>query len=304
MELQQIRYFYVVATYENMSKAAEKLHITQPSLSSSISRLEDELGVKLFDRVGRGIVLNEYGKVMMECAQTIQDKLENTRCYIDEMKKKTNNKIRVGVNRPFLLTAFMKDFLKEHEGYIIQQKLYTDKEKLMEVITKEQCHLAVAVVLPEEILQLKESKLEIIPLSKDQIVCYVSKHSQLVLQQAVSIQELEKEPIVNIYYDDVTTRKNKIYIRKQYGISPVFVYEGDKDTVQDLLQREKGVMIGLESGVQYYDMEGITTLPITDGAGNLLKMSLVLGYDKDKLSMENKCFIESLKNYFGYCSEK
>lgn len=145
MELQQIRYFYVVATYENMSKAAEKLHITQPSLSSSISRLEDELGVKLFDRVGRGIVLNEYGKVMMECAQTIQDKLENTRCYIDEMKKKTNNKIRVGVNRPFLLTAFMKDFLKEHEGYIIQQKLYTDKEKLMEVITKEQCHLAVEI---------------------------------------------------------------------------------------------------------------------------------------------------------------
>ncbi|MFR6290549.1 MAG: LysR family transcriptional regulator [Peptococcaceae bacterium] len=301
MELQQIRYFYVVATYENMSKAAEKLHITQPSLSSSISRLEDELGVKLFDRVGRGIVLNEYGKVMMECAQTIQDKLENTRCYIEEMKKKTNNKIRIGVNRPFLLTEFMKDFLKEHEEYIIQQKLYPDKEKLVEVITKEQCHLAVAVVAPEEILKLRQSKLEIIPLSKEQIVCYVSENSQLALQQTVSIQELEKEQFVNIYYDDA--RKSKNYITKQYGISPVFVYDGDEGTVQDLLQWEKGVMMGFESGVQYYDMKGITTLPITDGAGNLLKMSLVLGYNKDKLSMENKCFIESLKNYFGYCSE-
>lgn len=69
MELLQLRYFQTVATLGNMSKAAEDLFVSQPNLSISISRLEKELGVPLFDRRKGRIVLNRNGEQFLRCVQ-------------------------------------------------------------------------------------------------------------------------------------------------------------------------------------------------------------------------------------------
>ncbi len=66
MELYQLRYFQAVAQCQNISLASKELHVSQPSLSRSIKRLEGELGVELFTRVGRRIVLNDKGAVLLE----------------------------------------------------------------------------------------------------------------------------------------------------------------------------------------------------------------------------------------------
>ena len=66
MELSQIRYFIVAAQFQNLSKAAKILNITQPALSKSISKLEDEIGVHLFDRSSKKITLNESGKKFLD----------------------------------------------------------------------------------------------------------------------------------------------------------------------------------------------------------------------------------------------
>ena len=66
MELQQLKYFEVVAKYENMTRAAAELHIAQPAVSQSISRLEDELDTRLFDRKGKRISLNAQGRFLLE----------------------------------------------------------------------------------------------------------------------------------------------------------------------------------------------------------------------------------------------
>lgn len=64
MELQQLQYFLVAANYEHITKAADALHIAQPALSQSIKRLENELGVELFDRKKGSITLNNSGKLL------------------------------------------------------------------------------------------------------------------------------------------------------------------------------------------------------------------------------------------------
>ena len=66
MELSQIRYFIVAAQFQNLSKAAKILNITQPALSKSISKLEDEIGIRLFDRSSKKITLNESGKKFLD----------------------------------------------------------------------------------------------------------------------------------------------------------------------------------------------------------------------------------------------
>ena len=68
MELIQIRYFIAAAQFQNLSKAAHVLNVTQPALSKSISKLEAELGVQLFDRSGKKIALNERGERFLEHA--------------------------------------------------------------------------------------------------------------------------------------------------------------------------------------------------------------------------------------------
>ena len=61
MEITHLRYFKKTAELEHITKAAQELHVAQPSLSRTISMLEDELKVKLFNRKGKSIELNEYG---------------------------------------------------------------------------------------------------------------------------------------------------------------------------------------------------------------------------------------------------
>ena len=66
MNLYHLRYFVTLAHLEHYTKAAENLSITQPSLSHAISLLENELGVALFEKEGRNIVLTKYGKIFLK----------------------------------------------------------------------------------------------------------------------------------------------------------------------------------------------------------------------------------------------
>ena len=79
MELTQLKYFCEVAGSQHVTRSAEKLHVAQPALSMAIRRLEDELGVKLFESKGRGIVLTETGRYMYTRLNPVMETLESLR---------------------------------------------------------------------------------------------------------------------------------------------------------------------------------------------------------------------------------
>ncbi|MBQ6315278.1 MAG: LysR family transcriptional regulator [Mogibacterium sp.] len=83
MNIQNLRYFVIVAKLENVSRAAEIMHTSQSSISKIILGLEDELGTKLFDRHGRKLVLNEAGKRFLESCENI---LQETDSAIKDLK--------------------------------------------------------------------------------------------------------------------------------------------------------------------------------------------------------------------------
>jgi len=85
MDLLQLSYFRVVARSEHMTKAAEELSIAQPSLSKTIGRLEKELGVPLFDRQGRSIQLNRFGKAFLEHIDALFYELEEGKRRVRDM---------------------------------------------------------------------------------------------------------------------------------------------------------------------------------------------------------------------------
>ena len=88
MELLQLRYFLVAAKYQHMTKAAEVLQIAQPALSQSIKRLEQELGVSLFEREKRNIRLNDAGRFL-------EQKLLPIMAALDEIPSEIQKKERM-----------------------------------------------------------------------------------------------------------------------------------------------------------------------------------------------------------------
>ena len=85
LELYQLRYFKTIAETEHFTRAAEVLHVAQPSLSKAISNLEAELGVQLFDRGKRSVYLNDYGRAFLRRVEHILTELEEAELELKDM---------------------------------------------------------------------------------------------------------------------------------------------------------------------------------------------------------------------------
>ena len=96
MELRHLRYFIAVAEEENVTRAAERLHVSQPPLSRQIHDLEEELGVKLFDRTGKSLQLNAAGKVFLLEARAVLDRAEEARRTVQALLESHDQVIHVG----------------------------------------------------------------------------------------------------------------------------------------------------------------------------------------------------------------
>ena len=97
MTIQNLRYFAIVAKLENVSRAAELMHTSQSSISKVIQSLEEELGVKLFDRHGKKLVLNDAGRRLLDSCDRI---LQETDTVVRDLKNMTyggDNVIRISV---------------------------------------------------------------------------------------------------------------------------------------------------------------------------------------------------------------
>ena len=102
MDLTQLHQFITVAECQNVSQAAHKLYITQPALSRSISRLESELEVRLFDRKSNSLILNESGKIFL---QHVSAGLDAINAGVHAVRQKNNNR-RVLVSNYIFLDDF------------------------------------------------------------------------------------------------------------------------------------------------------------------------------------------------------
>src|SRR5258705_1212594 len=108
MEIHQLRYFCAVADTNSFSRAAVQAHVSQPSLSQQILKLEDELGARLFDRLGRSVRVTEVGKTFLPRARAVLRELEAARGDVVERKESVGGENCKGVTSqimPDLLLA-------------------------------------------------------------------------------------------------------------------------------------------------------------------------------------------------------
>ena len=122
MNLLQIKYFVDLAHSGHMTATAEKHMVSPSAISSSLKRMEDELGVPLFMRKGRNIVLNDYGKTYLSYAESALVSLEQAGAAIEDMKKNTQSSVALFLTNPHLYEEAVSAFRKKHPGINIYMR--------------------------------------------------------------------------------------------------------------------------------------------------------------------------------------
>ena len=117
MNLEQYRIFYSVATHKSISKAAETLYITQPAVSKSIRKLEEELGCILFERTPKGVHLTSEGTVLYQYIEQALNFIKTGEKKIDDIKNLLSGEVRIGVSDTlckYYLVPYLKKFNTLH----------------------------------------------------------------------------------------------------------------------------------------------------------------------------------------------
>lgn len=121
MELLQVRYFVHLAHTSHLTKTAEFFHVTPSAVSSSINRLETELNIKLFDRVGRNIKLNYAGNVLLPYLEDALNSIANGTKEIHDLQSKADATIVLGATSPQLWDEGIAGFRKLYPSYRVRQ---------------------------------------------------------------------------------------------------------------------------------------------------------------------------------------
>lgn len=121
MEIAQLRYFAAVACLGNISKAAQELYVTQPNLSKSIVRLEEDIGVPLFEHRKGKILLNDYGRCFLDRVNRALAELDDGVLSVQRMYESSQNILLLGCSIDDFLPDVLREFALIHPEIGIRQ---------------------------------------------------------------------------------------------------------------------------------------------------------------------------------------
>jgi len=192
MEMHQLRYVVAVARTRNFSRAAEQCHVSQPSLSQQIQKLEDELGERLFDRLKREAKLTSHGESFLPRAVRILDEAEAAKREATEAKSLLHGTVAVGVLptiAPYLLPGVMAAFTEKFPGMQIVVQEDTTARLLKLALA---CEIDFALASRP----IRDARLEVRELFSEELLVALPPTHPLARQDTVKARDLGKERLI------------------------------------------------------------------------------------------------------------
>jgi DNA-binding transcriptional LysR family regulator len=247
MELRHLRYFTAVAEEQNVTRAAARLHVSQPPLSRQIRDLEEELGVELFKRTAKSLELTEAGKLFLNEARAVLLRYDQAVQAVRAMAKGARGQVRVGYAPSLtveILPAALKLFEQEHPGTRVALHDCSIEECGRRLLERK---LDVALgVRPAGRMgrQLVFEKLAGYPLC-----CAVAASHPLARKRAVPERQIKQERLIGYSreeYPEYHAWLREIF--RPFGFDPVVAEEHDSVTsLMAAVEAGKGIAIAPSS---------------------------------------------------------
>jgi LysR family transcriptional regulator, hydrogen peroxide-inducible genes activator len=192
MEVHQLRYVCAIADTGNFSRAAERCRVAQPSLSQQVQKLEDDLGVKLFDRLGRSIRLTEAGRAFIPRARAILEQMDAARNSAADKNADLRGNVTVGVIptvAPYLMPRYTASFAKKFPDAklrIIEETTSVLVEGLRDL------SIDVAILA----LPLRHKDLELFPIRTEPLFAVLNKNHPRARAKSLALKDLRGESFV------------------------------------------------------------------------------------------------------------
>jgi len=192
MTITQLQYVLAVAEHKNFTLAAEKCFVTQPTLSMQIQKIEEELGIQIFDRTKKPIQLTEIGLKIVNQSKNIVNEANRIQDIVDQQKGFIGGEFRLGIIptvMPTLLPMFLKNFIKKYPKVnLIIEELNTD-----EIIMKlKNGHLDAAIAATP----LEEEKIKEIVLFYEPFVAYIPESHSVFEKKEIEVSDLNLDEIL------------------------------------------------------------------------------------------------------------
>ncbi len=289
MTISQLKYVLAVAEYQNFTVASEHCFVTQPTLSMQIQKLEDELGIQIFNRGKKPIQLTEIGKKIVEQAKTIVDESNRINDIVDQQKGFIGGEFKVGIIPtivPTLLPMFLKTFLKKYPKVnLIIEELTT--EEIVKKLTESHIDAAIAAT-PLENEAIKERVLYFEP-----FVGFIPENHRLYNQKNIDVDDLELSDIL-LLEDGHCFKASVLNLCKAYkndSSSPFQLDSGSFNTLIKLSKENMGMT--LLPYLHTLDLNEMDQKHLREFNSPAPAREVSLIYHKSQLKMQ---LIESLKN--------
>lgn len=220
MELLQLHYFRTVARLEHMTKAAEELCIAQPALSQTIARLESDLGVPLFDRKGRNIKLNLFGKSFLKKAEAALALLEEGRAEVADLAGKEGGRVFLSTTTHKCFSDLIGAFIPEHPNIKLQITQASTQDKIKQLKNGD---IDFCITFPP----LNEKGITGTSFLTEHIKIAVPTNHRFANHRSIDLKELADEPFICIKEGN-PFREMTDQFCEQAGFTPNIVCEVDE----------------------------------------------------------------------------
>jgi LysR family hydrogen peroxide-inducible transcriptional activator len=192
MEMHQLRYFVAVAQSNSFSRAAEHCHVSQPSLSQQIQKLERSLGQKLFDRLGRRVLLTDAGRLLLDRATAILATVDDTQRRLRQADGDQGGQLTVGAIptiAPYLLPPALHLFV--HRFPNVELTVHEDvTRQLLQAVEGGELDLAL-VALP-----MDEARLHVEQLFSEELLLALPRAHRLARQRRITVDDVRDERFI------------------------------------------------------------------------------------------------------------
>jgi len=284
MEWNQLQRFLVVAREENISRAAELLDTTQPSLSQGIKRLEEELGYELFAREGKRIRLNESGHIMMQTVKQMDELMQNTRLRLEELNGREHPEVAIHIGTASTLLPQLLLYLRERSPQIHYQihqfkPEHAESEDDIQILAGE-----VGTYREDEVLLIEEIQLAL-----------PGNHA-LAAKEKIALSDLLSEEFISLNEQWELGREIMREAHKRLFSPRMTMFVDNPNMMRELLRAHLGIAFVPATSWHDFAGEEIVLRPVEDFS--LRRVIYLRTKARKYLTKEQKECIRGIREFF------